>query len=62
MGQNPGDPSPVMRMIELKYKEMKVTGKIPDIPRPPHGDYDPRALNLPLQKLVTSGEFQPDKS
>jgi len=32
MGQNLGDPSPVMRMIELKYKEMKRSGRIPEIP------------------------------
>jgi glycosyltransferase involved in cell wall biosynthesis len=42
----------VMRMIELKYKEMKRTGRIPDIPRAPHGDFDPRILSSPLQKLV----------
>ena len=44
----------VMRMIEFKYKEMKRTGRIPEIPRAPHGDYDPRVLNSPLQRLVTS--------
>ena len=44
----------VMRMIEFKYKEMKRNGRIPEIPRAPHGDYDPRILNSPLQKLVTS--------
>jgi glycosyltransferase involved in cell wall biosynthesis len=46
----------VMRMKEFKYKEMKRTGRIPDIPRAPHGDYDPRVLNSPLQKLVTSSD------
>ena len=46
----------VMRMIEFKYKEMKRTGRIPEIPRGPHGDYDPRVLNSPLQKLVTSSD------
>jgi hypothetical protein len=44
----------VMRMIDLKYKEMKRTGQIPEIPRAPHGDYDPRILSSPLQKLVDS--------
>jgi len=62
MGQNLGDPSPVMRMIELKYKEMKRSGRIPEISIAPDGEYNPRVLNSPLQKLVTSGEFQPDKS
>ena len=48
----------VMRMIELKYREMKRTGRIPEIPRAPHGDYDPRVLNSPLQKLVDSGDLR----
>jgi len=38
---------------------MKRTGRIPEIPRAPHGDYDPRVLNSPLQKLVTSVNLQP---
>jgi hypothetical protein len=42
----------VMRMIDLKYKEMKRNGRIPEIPRALHGDYDPRVLNSPLQKSV----------
>jgi hypothetical protein len=42
----------VIRMKEFKYKEMKRTGGIPDIPRAPHGDYDPRVLNSHLQKSV----------
>lgn len=42
----------VMRMIEFKYKEMKRNGRIPEIPRAPHGDYDPRILSSPLQKVV----------
>ena len=42
----------VMRMKEFKYKEMKRTGGIPDIPGAPHGDYDPRVLKSPLQKSV----------
>ena len=42
----------IMRMRELKYKEMKITGRIPDIPRAPHGDFDPRILSSPLQNLV----------
>ncbi len=44
----------VMRMIDLKYKEMKRNGRIPEIPRAPHGDYDPRILSSPLQKLADS--------
>jgi hypothetical protein len=50
----------VMRMIEFKYKEMKRTGKIPQIPIAPHGDYDPRVLDSPLQKLVAS-DSKPDR-
>jgi glycosyltransferase involved in cell wall biosynthesis len=46
----------VMRMIDLKYKEMKRSRRIPEIPRAPYGDYDPRLLNSPLQKLVTSSD------
>lgn len=40
------------RMKEFKYKEMEKTGRIPEVPRAPHGDYDPRILNSPLQKSV----------
>jgi len=42
----------IMRMKEFKYKEMKRTGRIPEVPRAPHGDFDPRILSSPLQKLV----------
>jgi len=42
----------VMRMKEFKYKEMKAAGRIPEIPRAPHGDFDPRILSSPLQNLV----------
>jgi hypothetical protein len=51
----------VMRMIDLKYKEMKRNGRIPEIPRAPHGDYDPRLLNSPLQKLVASLDLKSSK-
>jgi glycosyltransferase involved in cell wall biosynthesis len=44
----------VMRMIEFKYKEMKRNGRIPEIPRAPHGDFDPRILSSTLQKMVYS--------
>jgi glycosyltransferase involved in cell wall biosynthesis len=44
----------VMRMIDLKYKEMKRTGRIPEIPRAPHGDFDARILSATLQKMVYS--------
>jgi len=40
----------VMWMIELKAKEMRITGRIPEIPKPPRGDFDPRVLASPLQK------------
>lgn len=42
----------IMRMKEFKYREMKTTGKIPEVPRAPHGNYDPRVLDSLLQKLV----------
>jgi len=51
----------VMRMIELKYKEMKKNGRIPDIPRAPHGDFDPRILDSPLQKSVAPVDVKPVK-
>lgn len=49
----------VVRMIDLKYKEMKRNGRIPEIPRARHGDYDARVLNSPLQKLVASADLKP---
>jgi len=45
-----------MRARELKVKEMKITGKIPDIPKGPHGDFDKRVLSSRLQAEVLSGE------
>jgi hypothetical protein len=43
------------RMRELKSREIAITGRIPEIPRAPHGDYDARILESSLQKMV-SGE------
>jgi len=43
-------------MIDLKYKEIRKRGRVPEIPRAPHGDYDPRVLNSPLQKSVAPKE------
>lgn len=40
----------VYRMREFKYIEMKKTGHIPDIPRAPHGGFDPRILESRLQR------------
>ena len=40
------------RMRELKAEEMKITGRIPQVPKAPCGDYDPRVLASPLQKSV----------
>ena len=40
------------RAIELKAIEMKVTGHIPELPKAPRGDYDPRIMESSLQKLV----------
>ena len=51
----------VMLTRELKYKEMKSTGLIPEIPGATHGDYDPRVLDSPLQKLVAPVDLQRSK-
>ncbi|MBN2294578.1 MAG: glycosyltransferase family 2 protein [Pirellulales bacterium] len=40
------------RMRELKAIEMKTTGRIPELPKAPCGDYDPRVLASALQKSV----------
>jgi len=40
------------RMRELKAKEMKITGRIPEMPKAPNGDYDPRILASSLQKKI----------
>jgi len=42
----------VRRSIELKVKEMRATGNIPEIPKAPKADYDPRVLINPLQKKI----------
>lgn len=42
----------VQRAIDLKACEMKRTNLIPEIPRAPHGDYDPRVLATSLQSIV----------
>ena len=47
----------VWRMRELKAKEMKITGIIPDIPKAPMGGFDPRVLDSPLQKQVCSEDI-----
>jgi len=39
--------------IELKFKEIRTTGRIPDLPMTPHGDFDPRIINSSLQKIVS---------
>jgi hypothetical protein len=44
-----------MRAIELKVKEMKSTGRVPQIPKGRSGSYDSRVLESPLQKLVMGG-------
>ncbi len=40
------------RMRELKTREIAITGRIPVIPKAPHGTYDPRILKSPLQRMV----------
>jgi glycosyltransferase involved in cell wall biosynthesis len=43
----------VMRAIELKVKEIKTTGNIPNLPKAPHGDFDSRIIESSLQKFVS---------
>lgn len=43
----------VMRTIELKEREMRTTGVVPEIPTVPRGKYDSRVLASPLQKIVS---------
>lgn len=47
------------RMIELKAKEMQTTGRIPEIPKAEHGDFDPRILSSSLQQDVVGPKSQP---
>ena len=42
------------KMLKLKIKEMRMTGRIPKLPATACGDYDPRILESSLQKLVFS--------
>ncbi len=42
----------VMRMIELKTLEMRTTGVVPEMPRSPGAEYDPRVLASELQTSV----------
>lgn len=46
----------VLRTRELKAKEMKITGNIPDVPKAPKGTFDQRVLSSKLQKQVFSEE------
>jgi hypothetical protein len=41
------------RPIDYKVREMRTTGRIPEIPKAAHGDFDPRVLASPLQQSVT---------
>lgn len=50
--------SEVYRMWELKAMEMKITGRIPEIPKAPHGDFDERVLRTELQRLVQPNTTQ----
>ncbi len=43
----------VMRAIELKMREMRTTGVVPEIPKASRGNYDSRILASPLQKIVS---------
>ena len=46
----------VMRMIDLKDKEMRITGAVPEVPIAPKGDFDSRIVSSSLQKQVFSEE------
>jgi glycosyltransferase involved in cell wall biosynthesis len=37
----------VFRWIEMKRDEMRYTGIIPEVPKAPHGDFDPRVVQSP---------------
>ncbi|HVP79580.1 MAG TPA: glycosyltransferase family 2 protein [Thermodesulfobacteriota bacterium] len=41
------------RATELKVKEMRLTGKIPELPKAPVGSFDPRVLSSALQRSVS---------
>ena len=49
----------VRRMRELKTKEMRLMGVIPQLPKSPRGGFDHRILDSPLQKKVVSKINQP---
>jgi glycosyltransferase involved in cell wall biosynthesis len=42
------------RLRELKEREMKITGRIPELPKASHGDYDARVLDSTFQKMLVS--------
>lgn len=42
----------IRRWREIKAVEMRMTGRIPDVPKAPRGDYDSRIRNTDLQKQV----------
>lgn len=44
----------VQRAIELKTKQMRITGNIPELCEVPKTNFDARILSLPLQRLVSS--------
>jgi len=46
----------LFRIIELKVKEIKLTGRMPEISSAPHGDLDPRVLNSSLQKSISDAK------
>lgn len=46
----------VMRMIDLKTSEMRITGVVPEVPAAKRGDFDPRIVSSSLQKQVFSEE------
>lgn len=42
----------VRKAAQYKIEEIKTTGKLPDVPPIPSGDYDPRVAASPLQKKL----------
>lgn len=43
----------IRRLCELKFREMRITGRVPAIPQATKGKFDQRIINSPLQKIVS---------
>lgn len=47
----------VYRICELKFKEIQLTGNVPQVPKATHGDYDTRILASSLQQELMPETF-----